>query len=204
LVTLSIFLTKCYSSASGLPYIWQNRITHIIVDEAHCIEIWGQEIRKAFGNLKQLRAVFPEGKVLALTGTASPDTRVRIAEILVMQDVTVVKSSLSRSNIKLAVVKRTPSGETSYDSVIEPFVNELKQKGSIFPKTVMYLRLKWCGHAHELCLRPTSSDDVSDKLHLLIAQFHAPCTDQVSYKKKYTNVNCSMYMYTSPNARISR
>lgn len=43
----------------------QQSIKYIIVDEAHCIHLWGDEFRKDFINIQKLRAVFPSGKLNA-------------------------------------------------------------------------------------------------------------------------------------------
>lgn len=50
---------------------WQEKVTYIIVDEAHCIEKWGNDFRKDYKKISQLRSAFPLSRVLALTGTAT-------------------------------------------------------------------------------------------------------------------------------------
>ena len=51
-------------------------------------------------------------------------------------------------------------------------------KREAFPKTVVYTKLKWCGYAHEMALRP-DMDGNSSNIDAFIAQYHQPCTKQV-------------------------
>ncbi|MBK9273135.1 MAG: RecQ family ATP-dependent DNA helicase [Flavobacteriales bacterium] len=44
----------------------------IAVDEAHCIAQWGYDFRPAYMRIPELRAVFPQAPVVALTATATP------------------------------------------------------------------------------------------------------------------------------------
>lgn len=44
----------------------------IVVDEAHCISQWGYDFRPAFLHISELRKLFPQTGILALTATATP------------------------------------------------------------------------------------------------------------------------------------
>ncbi len=44
----------------------------IAVDEAHCISEWGHDFRPAFKSIKDLKELFPNLSLIALTATATP------------------------------------------------------------------------------------------------------------------------------------
>ena len=55
------------------PY--QKSLVALVVDEAHCVKTWGDEFRKAFSQIGDLRSLLPSSvNVLALTATATIDT----------------------------------------------------------------------------------------------------------------------------------
>lgn len=65
---------------------WKKKISHIVVDEAHLVLTWGKsQFRPSFLQLKSLRAIQPEAKVLALTATASVQSQKEIAKALLMK-----------------------------------------------------------------------------------------------------------------------
>ncbi|XP_053400435.1 uncharacterized protein LOC123560344 [Mercenaria mercenaria] len=85
-----------------------NRITNMVVDEAHCILSWGaSEFRPAYKKLGMLRAVVPNVKVLALTATATLKGQEEIISSLHMHDTKVISASPDRTNVFLEV-KRDP------------------------------------------------------------------------------------------------
>ncbi len=75
---------------------WQRSVSHLVIDEVHCVETWGEKFRKAFKKIKTLRAIFPNIKILALTATARPATVEAIASILLMDTYKTVTSSPDR------------------------------------------------------------------------------------------------------------
>ncbi len=82
-----IFLTK--------P--WQNKVTHLVVDEAHVVRSWTEsDFRLSFKDLKTLRATFPNIKVMALTATATAETIQKLADSLLMVEYQTVTSSPDR------------------------------------------------------------------------------------------------------------
>ncbi|XP_053404947.1 uncharacterized protein LOC128558764 [Mercenaria mercenaria] len=132
-----------------------NRITNMVVDEAHCILLWGaSEFRPAYKKLGMLRAVVPNVKVLALTATATLKGQEEIISSLHMHDTKVISASPDRTNVFLEVKKRPPSSggeysaEESVFSCVDPLFKGLTQEETTFPKTVIYTQLKWCGILH--------------------------------------------------------
>jgi superfamily II DNA helicase RecQ len=162
--------------------IWQASVTHLVVDEAHCIVTWGNGFREKYQQLTQLRSMFGEAKTLALTATATIKMQTEIAKHLSMETPTVIDANMDRPNIKIHVMKRPPSAggkntvEASYNSIIQPLVNELREKKDSFPKTIVYSKLKWCGYGQEVTERPPTDNPDAESISSFVAQYHSPCT----------------------------
>ena len=161
-----------------------DKIGAIVIDEAHCFIKWGKDFRPCYLELKQLKAIFPNVPILALTATASPVMQVEIAEKLSMKNEKVVSASPDRPNIKFVVKRRPPlsggnnTSENSVDSVVRPLINELQANPEAFEKTVVFSKIKWCGYCHEEAIRPTP-EGYDFGLEQYVAQYHAPCTSKV-------------------------
>ena len=92
-----------------------------------------------------------------------------------------VAAPLDCSNIKISVLKRNPNCgsstvEDSYYRIFKPPVEELQELQESFPKTVVYTKLKWCGYGHEVAMK----DGHIEELKHIVAQYHSPCTKNVS------------------------
>ncbi len=85
-------------------------VSLIVVDEAHCISQWGYDFRPSYLHIAQVRDIFPEAPVLALTASATPEVVTDIADKLHMHVPRVHSLSFARSNISF-IVRRTPHKE---------------------------------------------------------------------------------------------
>ncbi len=162
---------------------WSKYVTHIFVDEAHCVLQWGEDtFRPKYRELYQLRSVCTEALFTAVTATATLSTQKEICTLLGMESVTVVAMSGNRANIKYSCLRRlSHSGadstvESSYASCFRLFADELRNKGQAFPKTIIYTGLKWCGFGHQLV-----NQTLTESLRVVVAvnQYHAHLPNQV-------------------------
>lgn len=85
----------------------------IVIDEFHTIAIWGQDegdrkeaFRKWFSNVGELRSLFPDATVVALSATCTVSIRKKVMKILQLaEDTTEINLSPNKSNIKLVSSK---------------------------------------------------------------------------------------------------
>lgn len=78
-------------------------VSMIAVDEAHCISQWGYDFRPSYLRIAEIRELFPEAPVLALTATATPDVIDDIQERLLFREKNVLRRSFQRENLSYVV-----------------------------------------------------------------------------------------------------
>jgi ATP-dependent DNA helicase RecQ len=77
------------------------RPNFLVVDEAHCIDKWGDVFRPSYLRLGDVRHRLGDPPVLAFTATASPSTRRRILNALGIPNARVILHDVDRPNITL-------------------------------------------------------------------------------------------------------
>jgi ATP-dependent DNA helicase RecQ len=83
----------------------QMNLSMVVVDEAHCISVWGHDFRPAFKRIINLVNLLPKGlPVLATTATATKKVEADIAEQM-GNNLSIIRGNLMRDNFKLFVVK---------------------------------------------------------------------------------------------------
>lgn len=83
----------------------QMNLSMVVVDEAHCISVWGHDFRPAFKRIINLIKLLPKGlPVLATTATATKRVEQDIAQ-QIGDGITTIRGNLMRDNFKLFVVK---------------------------------------------------------------------------------------------------
>ncbi len=76
------------------------KINLFAIDEAHCISEWGHDFRPDYRKLGELRDLYPDVPIIAVTATATPTVQDDIISGLSMrQPVAIFKSNCFRSNI---------------------------------------------------------------------------------------------------------
>jgi ATP-dependent DNA helicase RecQ len=89
----------------------QMNLSMVVVDEAHCISIWGHDFRPAFKRIINLVKLLPKGfPVLATTATATKRVELDIAQ-QIGNNILTIRGNLMRDNFKLFVVKVSSEDE---------------------------------------------------------------------------------------------
>jgi len=85
------------------------KLAMFAIDEAHCVSQWGHDFRPEYVRLGELREIFPNVPMLALTATADEHTREDISDRLKLGRAKRYVASFDRPNIRYLVAeKRQP------------------------------------------------------------------------------------------------
>lgn len=95
---------------SEIEEIVRARPSYLIIDEAHCIDRWGNDFRPNYGRLGVVRSALGNPPVLAFTATAGVESQRRILESLGVPNARVIVTGVDRPNIKLARLHNVQDG----------------------------------------------------------------------------------------------
>jgi ATP-dependent DNA helicase RecQ len=93
------------------------KYSHLVIDEAHEIEMWGMAFRPAYKHIGALHKKLNKPPIIALTATASKYTQTKILESLNIPNAKVIVTGFYRDNID---IQRHQSGvldEKGYPSI---------------------------------------------------------------------------------------
>lgn len=79
----------------------------IAIDEAHCISEWGHDFRPEYRQLTQLRDVFPNIPLMALTATATTRVREDIVKLLRLREPKCFVASFNRPNLTYRIMGKS-------------------------------------------------------------------------------------------------
>ncbi len=83
----------------------QMNLSMVVIDEAHCISVWGHDFRPAFKRIINLVKLLPKGlPVLATTATATKKVELDVAQ-QIGNNILTIRGNLMRDNFKLFVIK---------------------------------------------------------------------------------------------------
>lgn len=109
------------------------KIAMVVIDEAHCISMWGQSFRPNYRRIVNLIKLLPKNfPVLATTATATPRVQADIIE-QVGTDLIPIRGQLMRSNIRLFVVHVQSEDEKFF--WLAEYLPKLKKTGIVYTGT---------------------------------------------------------------------
>ena len=109
----------------------------LVIDEAHCVDRWGDDFRPSYGRLAEVRRELGNPPVLAFTATAGVATQQRIVDSLGIPDATVFVHGVDRPNIGL--IRHQPSTEQERLDIITNLLTFARSSGGkmlIFVPTI--------------------------------------------------------------------
>ena len=98
--------------AGEIHQMTRTRPACLVIDEAHCIDRWGNDSRPNYGRLGAVREALGNPPVLAFTATAGAQGQRRILESLGIPNARVIVTGVNRPNIKFV---RIPDSEKIRD-----------------------------------------------------------------------------------------
>ena len=105
---------------------WNVRL--LAVDEAHCISEWGHDFRPEYRQLAELRKLFPETPMMALTATATERVRADIIKLLMLREPRCYVASFNRPSLTYRVLAKNKP----YDQVLEFVRARPKESGIVY------------------------------------------------------------------------
>jgi len=80
-------------------------VNRLVVDEAHCVSMWGHDFRPDYLYLGRARQALGSPPVLAMTATAPPRVRLDILQRLDMEGAAIITGEVTRPNLYLAAYR---------------------------------------------------------------------------------------------------
>jgi len=120
-------------NATWISAAREMKIAMVVIDEAHCISMWGQSFRPNYRRIVNLVRLLPKNfPVLATTATATPRVQADIIE-QVGTGLIPIRGQLLRSNIRLFVVMVQSEDEKFF--WLAEYLPKLKKAGIVYTGT---------------------------------------------------------------------
>jgi ATP-dependent DNA helicase RecQ len=132
----------------------RNKIGFITIDEAHCINSWGNDFRPEYRDLNILKKLYPTIPIICLTATANDIICNEIISILNLNEPKIIKAPFDRPNIYINIDnlptkdKRTISIDHKFNT-IRKYLDKYKND-----KIIIYVNSR------------NDTEKLSDKLNL--------------------------------------
>jgi len=98
-------------TTNGLERLAQWNIARFAIDEAHCISEWGHDFRPEYRRLAELRQLFPDVPIIAMTATATARVQREIAHQLRLREPREFVAGFNRPNLTYTVIKKSKPNE---------------------------------------------------------------------------------------------
>jgi len=121
-----------------LPILRQCELRSIVIDEAHCISIWGPDFRPAYAKLGQLRVLFPEVPIAAFTATATWRVRGQIKESLMLRKPVELIGDFDRPTLTLRVIRCQRDADTPLLESVRRLHSQFVIRNSSFADGIVY------------------------------------------------------------------
>lgn len=105
-----------------------NKLTRFVIDEAHCISLWGNDFRSSYRNLGNLKITFPNVPIMALTATATIRVRKDIMYLLNIEKAKIYSNSYFRDNL---IIDIKPKTKNTTSDIIENINNKYREQSGI-------------------------------------------------------------------------
>ena len=89
-----------------LDMLARGQVALFAIDEAHCVSQWGHDFRPEYLGLSFLAERWPTTPRIALTATATAETRLEIAQRLGLERATHFVANFDRANIRYCIVNK--------------------------------------------------------------------------------------------------
>ena len=132
------------------------RLQRIVIDEAHCVSEWGHDFRPDYKKLSNIKTLFKNVPIMALTATAKPLVRADIRNILQISKSHMFIQSFNRANLEYEVRKKEKKKST--ENIVAFIKQRMGQTGIVY------------------CLSKHRCEDLAEKLrdaHINAAPYHA-------------------------------
>lgn len=140
----------------------RKNLARIVIDEAHCVSVWGHDFRPDYKKLGQFKKRYPDVPVMALTATANPRVRVDVQNQLAIPYCKWFLCSFNRPNLKYIVSPKT--GPKTLTDIILLIKTKFRRNSGII-----------------YCLSRKDADSTAEKLRLSAIKagsYHAGLTDK--------------------------
>lgn len=107
--------------------------SYLVIDEAHCVDRWGNDFRPSYGRLAEVRTQLGNPPTLAFTATAGVKAQKRILESMGIPNAKVFVSDVDRPNI--ALIRHEPKSINEKYRIIKKLLGNNAGKAMIFVPT---------------------------------------------------------------------